>query len=138
MTAVLRVPPADNPLYRTRRDEMRALRVEHDTVAALPAPDPAPLIEAPEHPLVLVVWRDAFFDFDRKPDEEPRADYLVHTVGFLLSDGPVFVSLAQEVLPNDDGYRAVTHIPLAIVERITELAPAADDADEEDAGGPAA
>lgn len=118
---------------------MRALRVEHDTLAALPAPEPIPMVEpeAPEHPLVLVVWRDAFFDFDRKPDDEPRADYLVHTVGFLLSDGPTFVSLAQEVLPDDDGYRAVTHIPLAIVERLTELAPAIED-DEREGGDPAA
>jgi len=104
---------------------MRALRVEHDTVAALPAPEPIAYgePEAPEFPLVLVVWRDAFFDFDRKPDEEPRSDYLVHTVGFMLADGPTFVSLAQEVLPDDDGFRAVTHIPLAIVERLVELTP---------------
>jgi len=113
---------------------MRALRVEQDTLAALPAPEPIASVEseAPEHPLVLVVWRDAFFDFDRKPDDEPRTDYLVHTVGFLLSDGPTFLSLAQEVLPDDDGYRAVTHIPLAIVERLTELAPAAEAGDEDD------
>ncbi len=52
---------------------MRALRVEHDTVAALPAPEPIAYgePEAPEFPLVLVVWRDAFFDFDRKPDRSP-------------------------------------------------------------------
>jgi hypothetical protein len=109
---------------------MRALRVEHDTLAALPtadvehAPhaDDAPVGDAPEFPLALVVWRDAFFDFDRKPDDETRPDYLVHTVGFVLADGPTFVSLAQEVLPDDDGFRAVTHIPLAIVERLEYLA----------------
>ena len=108
---------------------MRALRVEHDTLAALPtaevglAPhlDEAPAPDAPEFPLALVVWRDAFFDFDRKPDDETRPDYLVHTVGFVLADGPTFVSLAQEVLPDDDGFRAVTHIPLAIVERVEYL-----------------
>lgn len=74
-----------------------------------------------EHPLVLVIWRDAYFDFDQRSSEDSRSDYLVHTVGFLLSDGPRFVSLAQEVLPDGDGYRAVTHIPLSIVERIVPL-----------------
>lgn len=107
---------------------MRALRIDHDTLAAFPAPEHGPAVaddvetpEAPEYPLALVVWRDAFFDFDRKLDEETRPDYLVHTVGFVLADGPTFVSLAQEVLPDDDGFRAVTHIPLAIVERIDYL-----------------
>ena len=110
---------------------MRALRVEHDTLTALPtadvglarSPDGADAPDAPEFPLALVVWRDAFFDFDRKPDEETRPDYLVHTVGFVLADGPTFVSLAQEILPDDDGFRAVTHIPLAIVERLEFLSP---------------
>jgi hypothetical protein len=108
---------------------MRALRVDHDTLTAVPTPDVGLAPEAdgsghadaPEFPLALVVWRDAFFDFDRKPEDETRPDYLVHTVGFVLADGPTFVSLAQEVLPDDDGFRAVTHIPLAIVERIEYL-----------------
>lgn len=76
-----------------------------------------------EHPLVLVIWRDAFFDFDQASAEDIRPDYLVHTVGFLLAEGPTFVSLAQEVLPDGDGYRAVTHVPLSIVERIVTLQP---------------
>jgi hypothetical protein len=76
-----------------------------------------------EHPLVLVIWRDAFFDFDQADPEDVRPDYLVHTVGFLLAEGPKFVSLAQEVLPDGDGFRAVTHIPLSIVERIMRLDP---------------
>jgi hypothetical protein len=114
---------------------MRALRIEHDTLTAVPTSDPglapspegADAPEAPEFALALVVWRDAFFDFDRKPDEETRPDYLVHTVGFVLADGPTFVSLAQEVLPDDDGFRAVTHIPLAIVERVEYLTAAGDE-----------
>jgi hypothetical protein len=80
-----------------------------------------------EHPLVLVIWRDAFFDFDQASVDDIRPDYLVHTVGFLLSEGPTFVSLAQEILPDGDGYRAVTHIPRSIVERIIELEPGIDD-----------
>ena len=55
--------------------------------------------------------------------DDIRPDYLVHTVGFLLAEGPKFVSLAQEVLPDGDGFRAVTHIPLSIVERIVRLGP---------------
>ena len=74
-----------------------------------------------EHPTVLVIWRDAFFDFDQSDAEDIRPDYLVHTVGFLVAEGPRFVSLAQEILPDGDGFRAVTHIPTSIVERIERL-----------------
>ena len=87
---------------------------------------PAPV--APTHPLVLVIWRDAFFDFDQKSTEDFRSEYLVHTVGFLVADGPTFISLAQEVLPDDEGYRAVTHIPRVVVERIVLLDAAAEEA----------
>jgi hypothetical protein len=79
------------------------------------------LAAPPVPPLVMVRWRDAFFDFDKVTADEFRTDYLVHTVGFLVSDGPTFVSLAQEVLPDDEGYRAVTHIPRAVVEVIVAL-----------------
>ena len=44
----------------------------------------ASTIGAAEHPLVLVTWRDAFFDFERDAGTLDRADYLVRTVGFLL------------------------------------------------------
>ena len=74
-----------------------------------------------EHPTVLIVWRDAFFDFDQSDAEDVRPDYLVHTVGFLVAEGPRFVSLAQEIRPDGDGFRAVTHIPMSIVERIERL-----------------
>jgi hypothetical protein len=74
-----------------------------------------------EHPTVLVIGRDAFFDVDQSDAEDIRPDYLVHTVGFLVAEGPRFVSLAQEILPDGDGFRAVTHIPLSIVERIERL-----------------
>jgi hypothetical protein len=73
------------------------------------------------HPLVLVTWRDAHFDFELADAHDARHDYLVHTVGFLLADGPRFVSIAQEVLPHDDGFRAVTHVPKGVVERIQPL-----------------
>ena len=46
------------------------------------------------------------------------------TVGFLVREGPRFLTLAQEVLPDGDGFRAVTHIPLeSVVDRaeLTEI-----------------
>lgn len=77
--------------------------------------------ESPEFPLVLVTWRDAWFDFDEPDPEGARADYLVHTVGFLVRKASRFVSVAQEMLPDGDGFRAVTHIPVAVVETISSL-----------------
>jgi hypothetical protein len=79
------------------------------------------LADPPEFPLVLVIWRDAWFDFEELDPEDARADYLVSTVGFLVQRGPRFVSVAQEVLPDGDGFRAVTHIPVAVVEQISPL-----------------
>ena len=89
-----------------------------------PAEDAWPIenvAEPPEFPLVIVTWRDAWFDFDEPDPEDARADYLVSTVGFLVRQGPRFVSVAQEILPDGDGFRAVTHIPTAIVQRICSL-----------------
>ena len=74
-----------------------------------------------EHRLALVVWRDAWFDLDLASPQDARPDYLVRTVGFLLSRGPSVVSLAQELLPDGEGFRAVTHIPVAMVEQVTSL-----------------
>jgi len=81
-----------------------------------PLPDPRG-----ELPLVLVTWRDAHFDFERDDAALARADYLVRTVGFLLADGPRFLSVAQELLPHGEGYRAVTHVPCAVVESVVPL-----------------
>lgn len=72
-------------------------------------------------PLVLVRWTDAWFDFDQGDDEDPREAYPVSTVGFLVRDGERFVSLAQELLPDGDGFRAITHIPRAVVDEIVPL-----------------
>lgn len=74
-----------------------------------------------EYPLVLVTWHDAFFDFDQAGPDDFRSDYVVRTVGFLVHEGPRFVSIAQEVLPDGEGFRAVTHIPLSIVESVAAL-----------------
>jgi hypothetical protein len=70
--------------------------------------------------LVLVRWHDAWFDLEQ-PTGGWRDDYLVQTVGFLMREGPDVISVAQELLPWRDGFRAVTHIPLGVVESVTTL-----------------
>jgi hypothetical protein len=74
----------------------------------------------PEYPLALVEWHDAWFDLDQEPDDG-RTEYLVRTVGFLVHQGPRVISIAQELLPDGEGLRAITHILLAIVKRIVRL-----------------
>ena len=97
---------------------MRVVKIDHGN-------EPDPQIELDqiqlEHPTVLVIWRDAFFDFEESDPQDCRTDYLVRTVGFLVNEGPRFLSIAQEILPDGDGFRAVTHIPTSIVERIERL-----------------
>jgi hypothetical protein len=88
--------------------------------AGLPTPEADDDTE-PDFPLVLVTWHDAWFDFEEADPEDCRPDYLVRTVGFLVNEGPRFLSIAQEVLPDGDGFRAVTHIPVSIVEQVTPL-----------------
>ena len=78
---------------------------------------------APPFPLVLVIWRDAWFDADQQETKDWRSDYLVHTVGYLVREDKGIVSIASEVLPEGDGFRAVTHIPRAIIKSITTLVP---------------
>lgn len=102
---------------------MRVVRVSSDEIVH-PAPvtgDARPTPDGDEYPLVLVAWHDAFFDFDQAGPDDFRPDYLVRTVGFLIGDGPRFLSIAQEVLPDGDGFRAVTHIPVSIVESVVPL-----------------
>ena len=112
-------------------------RVRADGIARLDAldggraePIPGPLArslpEPFEYPLAMVEWHDAWFDLDQEGPDDCRQDYLVRTVGFLVGEGPRFVSLAQELLPDGEGLRAVTHIPLPIVERIVRLDPSTD------------
>ena len=111
---------------------MRVVRVGGESEAGRPAAVPGeypqplesePMEDAePDFPLVLVTWHDAWFDFEETDPKDCRADYLVRTVGFLVNEGPRFVSIAQEVLPDGDGFRAVTHIPLSIIEAVTTLA----------------
>lgn len=61
--------------------------------------------------LELVVWRDAHFSLD---DDRDQDDYLVRTVGWVSEDGR-FLRVESERLPDDDGARAVSRIPLGMV-----------------------
>ncbi len=102
----MQVVPADGLGSHTSLDGTEPL---------LPASERAP------YPLVVVEWHDAWFDFERSTLEDLRVDYLVRTVGFLVGEGPRFLSIAQEILPDGEGFRAVTHIPRPIVERLVRL-----------------
>lgn len=75
------------------------------------------------YPLAMVEWQDAWFDLDQHSVDDRRVDYLVRTVGFLIDERPSVVSLAQELLPDGEGFRAVTHIPTAVIERIVRIGP---------------
>lgn len=73
------------------------------------------------NPLVVVAWHDSFFENVMNDADDTRDDYLVLTAGYLIAETDKRVSVAHEVLPNDDGFRAVTHIQRSAVETITPL-----------------
>lgn len=87
------------------------------SASSQPGDQLAPAAHALAHPLVVVTWHDAWFDLELDHLEDAGEHYLVRTVGYLIRSGSV-VSLAQEVLPDGDGYRAVTHIPAAMVRSV--------------------
>jgi hypothetical protein len=68
--------------------------------------------------MVRVLWRDAYFEYEG--DGEPHPDYLVVTLGHLIADGPTFVSVAAERLP-DGTYRAITYVPRESVLELVHL-----------------
>jgi hypothetical protein len=122
--------PKERYLHGKEVVEMRVLKVGDGTMiqpqtevggstdgdlSDLAPPDLAALDAGPSHPLVLVRWQDAWFDADQQDAEDWRSDYLVQTVGFVVRQEPDLVSVAQEVLPEGDGYRAVTHIPRGMI-----------------------
>lgn len=100
--------------------------VETISPRAFEAVEPlAPSVDTP-FPMVMVEWQDAWFDPDQTDEEGFRTDYLVRTMGFLVHESPDVITVAHEVLPEGDGFRAVTHIPVPIVRRIHRLSPPAD------------
>ena len=105
--------PADSPGGPQVPDDQLQDQVA-DALSAAPELEACP-------PLVLVRWRDAWFDPEQLGSEDWRSDYPVQTFGSLVRHDRAIDSVAQEVLPDGDGYRAVTHIPAAIVTSITML-----------------
>lgn len=61
-----------------------------------------------------VWWHDAWLD-NETPADGYKDDYLVNTVGFVVRDTPGILSIAAEKLPGEDGYKAITHIPQAVI-----------------------
>lgn len=76
--------------------------------------------DARMEPLVIVTWRDAHFHHSA---DDLTDEFLVRTVGWLLSESPE-LQLAAERAPDED--RAVTCIPLALVDDISFLEKAPD------------
>jgi hypothetical protein len=72
------------------------------------------------YPLVVIEWTDAWYDPDEQEPGDWKDEYPVRTVGYLVREVPVY-SVAQEVLADPDTFRAVTHIPRAMVTRMTLL-----------------
>jgi len=72
--------------------------------------------------LVLARWHDAWFDAD-VPEGGYRTDYLVQTVGWLVRQDETRTSIAAELLPDDEGVRAISHIPESSIVDVTDLVP---------------
>jgi hypothetical protein len=70
---------------------------------------------------VLVLWQDAWFDPDQCGENEWRDEYLVSTVGFIVRETDTVLSIAMERLPDEDGYRAVTHVPRGMIVEVRSL-----------------
>jgi len=66
--------------------------------------------------LERVEWRDAFFDFDVKSVDDLRDEYLVETCGWVIDEDETWLHLAQEVLPDGEGFRGVTHLPQVLIQ----------------------
>jgi len=64
--------------------------------------------------LVLIRWRDAHHEFEQDTSDRPQEDFIVETIGYLIARDELFISVAQERLP-DGRYRGVTHLPLASI-----------------------
>ena len=60
--------------------------------------------------LVVFTWLDAYMN-----DEDVPTDYPVRTAGWVVNNEGGYVSIAAEELPSEDGYRAVTHVPVPLM-----------------------
>lgn len=93
------------------------MRVERD-FPLVPERSVAPLRR---YTPVLIRWTDAWFDAEQSDPDAWRHIYVVETVGFVAREADGVVSVASEVLPDGDGFRAVTHIPAKIILERVEL-----------------
>jgi hypothetical protein len=72
--------------------------------------------------LVAVEWIDAIGALDLTPGEHLLPP-TVTTVGFIYEHNENYITVASEIVEDDDELRHVTTIPRAIVVREIELAP---------------
>ena len=68
--------------------------------------------------ILAITWSDSYMD----DEASPRADFPVRTLGFLVDTDNKWISIAAEELPNDEGWRAVTHILRTNIQNIERLA----------------
>ena len=77
-----------------------------------------------ERPLVRVEWLDAHESTLQHTDSDiPHAPLRIETVGWLLRDDDLGVSLAGERIPGENpvNYRAVSFIPRGMVVRVVPV-----------------
>jgi len=129
------VPAHPTIRYRTKKEQevttVRVLQPSDGSIAPLQsgatfdvaqaAVGPTPLPEP--FPLVVVHWLDAWYDPGEQTSEDWRDEYEIRTVGYLVREEAGVISIAQEVLPDGEGFRSVTHVPRPMVLRIERLLP---------------
>lgn len=74
-------------------------------------------IDLQQHAPIVVEWRDAYHDFDFVSGD-PYRDYIVKTNGFYVGHDKTWLHLVMEILPDGDGYRGLSHIPLVLLQTI--------------------
>jgi len=74
--------------------------------------------------VVRVTWRDAHSDERIREDlSDLNEEYLVVTIGIVMAAGPKFLRIADERLPNEDGWRGVSSIPIENLVKVEKLVP---------------
>lgn len=71
--------------------------------------------------MVEIEWRDAWQEFDMEDNQPEHDDYILRTMGYLIGKGEHFISIAQEILPYNNGFRGVSHMPIDGILSVTTL-----------------